>query len=245
MEGSPYRKFSISWKGAQFQGPNSGFLLAGTWSVPFSGTRGSGSYLEAGGNDTGVFFPNSLPLISRFRHRSRGITCALKSTGVAHSQQAPFRQDPFPLVLLAWLLLSSGYDEAGILILSCVQAGENRRDDAGNGLFKVFVFSGNTLFLLILYSEPSRMTDGFDLVLGSSSIGTRVHSRHRVGNEVCESMDSSSSSLELTAKIGELRNATAGEALPPPGGDRLSPVGSSIDNRSRGGCKLEKEVSSF
>ena len=107
MEGSPYRKFSISWKGARFQGPNSGFLLAGTWSVPLSGTRGSGSYLEAGGNDTGVFFPNSLPLISWFCHRSRGITCALESTGVAHSQQAPLRQDPVPLILLSWVPLKA------------------------------------------------------------------------------------------------------------------------------------------
>ena len=47
------------------------------------------------------FFPNNLPLISRFRHQIRRITCALKSTGVAHSQQAPLRQDPVPLVLLA------------------------------------------------------------------------------------------------------------------------------------------------
>ena len=38
-------------------------------------------------------------------------------------------------------------------------------------------------------------------------------------------MDSSSSSLDLTAEIEELRNATAGEALPPSGGDRLLPVG--------------------
>ncbi|KAH0871925.1 hypothetical protein HID58_069287 [Brassica napus] len=37
-------------------------------------------------------------------------------------------------------------------------------------------------------------------------------------------MDSSSSSLDLTAEIEELRNATAGEALPPMGGDRLLPV---------------------
>ncbi|KAG5392731.1 hypothetical protein IGI04_022694 [Brassica rapa subsp. trilocularis] len=103
MEGSPYQKFSISWKGTRFQGPNSGFLLAGTWSVPLSGTRGSGSCLEAGGNDTGVFFPNSLPLISRFCHQSQGITCALKSTGVAHSQHAPLRQDPDPLILLSWV----------------------------------------------------------------------------------------------------------------------------------------------
>ncbi|CAG7875802.1 unnamed protein product, partial [Brassica rapa] len=48
-----YRKFSISWTGAWFQGPNSGFLLTGTWSVPLSGTRGSGSCLEVGGNNTG------------------------------------------------------------------------------------------------------------------------------------------------------------------------------------------------
>ncbi|KAH0866875.1 LOW QUALITY PROTEIN: hypothetical protein HID58_073897 [Brassica napus] len=42
---------------------------------------------------------------------------------------------------------------------------------------------------------------------------------------VCESMDSSESSLDLTAKIEELRNATVGEAPPSPGGDRFSPVG--------------------
>ncbi|KAF2597700.1 hypothetical protein F2Q68_00010254 [Brassica cretica] len=110
----------MSLYGARFQGPNSGFLLAGTWSVLLSGTRGSGSCLEDGGNDTGVFFPNSLPLISRFRHRSRGITCALKSTEVAHSQQASLRQDPVPLVLLAWVplkpeLILNPDDEAGAL----------------------------------------------------------------------------------------------------------------------------------
>ncbi|KAG2250132.1 hypothetical protein Bca52824_080268 [Brassica carinata] len=115
MEDFLCRKFSISWKGARFQGPNSGFLLAGT-GRSLSGTRGSGFYLEVGGNDTGVFFPNSLPLISRFRHRTRGITCALKSTGVAHSQQAPLGQDPVPLILLSWvplkpeLILNSGED---------------------------------------------------------------------------------------------------------------------------------------
>ncbi|KAF2557606.1 hypothetical protein F2Q68_00016882 [Brassica cretica] len=63
MEGSPCRKFSIFWKGSRFQGPNSGFLLAGTWSVPLSGTQGSGSCLEAGGNDTGAG-PRSIGLAS-------------------------------------------------------------------------------------------------------------------------------------------------------------------------------------
>ncbi|KAF3508769.1 hypothetical protein F2Q69_00006818 [Brassica cretica] len=41
----------------------------------------------------------SLPLIARFRHRTRGITCALKSTGVAHSQQASPRQNIAPVIL--------------------------------------------------------------------------------------------------------------------------------------------------
>ncbi|KAF3538961.1 hypothetical protein F2Q69_00021935 [Brassica cretica] len=122
MEGFPCRKFSIFWKGARFQGPSSGFLLAGTWSVPLSGTRGSGSCLEARGNDSGEFFPNSLPLISRFRHESRGITCELKSTGVAHSQQAPLRQDPVPLILLSWvplkpeLTLNLGEDRSLVVV---------------------------------------------------------------------------------------------------------------------------------
>ncbi|RID62862.1 hypothetical protein BRARA_E01904 [Brassica rapa] len=33
------------------------------------------------------------------------MTCALKSNGVAHSQQAPLRQDPVPLILLSWVPL--------------------------------------------------------------------------------------------------------------------------------------------
>ncbi|KAF3586276.1 hypothetical protein F2Q69_00029722 [Brassica cretica] len=53
MEGSPYRKSFISWKGGRSLGLVPGFLLAGTWSVPLSGTRGPGSCPEAGGNDTG------------------------------------------------------------------------------------------------------------------------------------------------------------------------------------------------
>ncbi|KAF3527965.1 hypothetical protein DY000_02043282 [Brassica cretica] len=61
MEGSPCRKSSISWKGDRSLGPIPGFLLAGTWSVSLSGTRGPGSCLETGGNDTGIFFSNSSP----------------------------------------------------------------------------------------------------------------------------------------------------------------------------------------
>uniref|UniRef100_M4FH79 Uncharacterized protein n=1 Tax=Brassica campestris TaxID=3711 RepID=M4FH79_BRACM len=101
MEGSPNQKSSISRKRGRSLGLVPGFLLAGTWSVPVSGTRWSGSCLEAGGNDTGGFFPNSLPLIARFRHRTRGITCALKSTGAGHSLLTRrFGNIQFPLLRL-------------------------------------------------------------------------------------------------------------------------------------------------
>ncbi|KAF2541160.1 hypothetical protein F2Q68_00030918 [Brassica cretica] len=120
MEGSPYRKSSISRKRGRSLG-----LVPGTGPrVPFNrdlersciGDPGSGSCLEAGGNDTGVFFPNILPIIARFRHRTRGITSALMSTGVAHSQQAPLRQDSASSVSLSWiplkpeLILNQGKD---------------------------------------------------------------------------------------------------------------------------------------
>uniref|UniRef100_M4EYE9 Uncharacterized protein n=1 Tax=Brassica campestris TaxID=3711 RepID=M4EYE9_BRACM len=47
-------------------------------------------------------------LISCFRHRNQGIACALKSTGVAHSHQAPLRQDSAPSVSLSWIPLKPG-----------------------------------------------------------------------------------------------------------------------------------------
>ncbi|KAF2584472.1 hypothetical protein F2Q70_00036154 [Brassica cretica] len=50
----PVNRMYVRMLVARFQGPSSGFLIAGTWSVPLSGTRGSGSCLEAGGNDTGA-----------------------------------------------------------------------------------------------------------------------------------------------------------------------------------------------
>ncbi|KAF3585211.1 hypothetical protein F2Q69_00029505 [Brassica cretica] len=49
-----------------------------------------------------------LPLIARFRHRTRGITCAVKSTGVAHSQQAFPREDIAPAILLSQVPLRPG-----------------------------------------------------------------------------------------------------------------------------------------
>ncbi|WZZ70116.1 hypothetical protein YC2023_081486 [Brassica napus] len=110
MEGSPYKKFSISrGKGAVLgTGPGiirsgePGFLLAGILGtgVPSSGDPEAGVLPGVWMNSIPeYFFPNSLPLIARFRHRTWGIAYSLKSTGVAHSQQASLRQDIAPVVL--------------------------------------------------------------------------------------------------------------------------------------------------
>ncbi|KAF3535063.1 hypothetical protein F2Q69_00022638 [Brassica cretica] len=68
MEGSPYRKFSFPRGMGAVLGTGPGELHSGEPGFLLAGTQ-------------------SLPLIARFRHRTRGITCALKSTGIAHSQQ--------------------------------------------------------------------------------------------------------------------------------------------------------------
>ncbi|KAF3586450.1 hypothetical protein F2Q69_00030187 [Brassica cretica] len=85
--GFPYRKFFFSRRNGVVPGTGPGILRS----------RDLG-YLRSG--DLSIF-PNSLPLSSRFRHQTQGITCALKSTGVAHSQQAFPRQDITPVILLS------------------------------------------------------------------------------------------------------------------------------------------------
>ncbi|KAF2559237.1 hypothetical protein F2Q68_00016376 [Brassica cretica] len=88
MEGFPYRKFFFSRRNGVVPGTGPRILRS----------RDLG-YLRSG--DLSIF-PNSLPLTSRFCHRTRGITCALKSTGVAHSQQAFPRQDITPAGATLW-----------------------------------------------------------------------------------------------------------------------------------------------
>ncbi|KAF3600365.1 hypothetical protein F2Q69_00035274 [Brassica cretica] len=206
------------FKGGRSLGLVSGFLLAETWSVPLTGTREPGSCPEAGGNDTGVFFPNILPLISRCRHQTRGITCEIKSTGVAHSQQAPLRQDSAPSCLEF-----SGDDEAGDSSRwrepkSSICAGTplGQRSNAGRVVLRV---------PLVPQIPRTRMKNEKGLDLGSSSTCTRVRSRDRVGNEARESMNSSESSLDLTTEIENLRVATFGDDPPSMGGDMLLPIG--------------------
>ncbi|KAF3542953.1 hypothetical protein DY000_02006589 [Brassica cretica] len=83
------------------QGSEPELLSTGTWRPV--------SCLEAGFlPEAWMIFPNQFPLISRFRPRIRGITCALKSTGDAHFQQASPGQDITLVILLSLVLLRSG-----------------------------------------------------------------------------------------------------------------------------------------
>ncbi|KAH0858936.1 hypothetical protein HID58_087197 [Brassica napus] len=98
MDGSPYRKFSFSQGKGVVPGTGHGILHSGESGCLLAGTQRPVSCLGSGEIQYLSICPNSLPLITRFRHRTRGITCALKSTGVAHSQQASLRQDIAPVM---------------------------------------------------------------------------------------------------------------------------------------------------
>ncbi|KAF3538181.1 hypothetical protein F2Q69_00022572 [Brassica cretica] len=89
-----------AWRGWSL-GPDPEYFLAETRASP-SGDPEAGVLPGVCRNSIPeYFFPNSLPFIARFRHRTRGITCALKSTGVAHSQQVFPRQDIALVILLS------------------------------------------------------------------------------------------------------------------------------------------------
>ncbi|KAH0926446.1 hypothetical protein HID58_018702 [Brassica napus] len=64
-----------------------------------------------------------------------------------------------------------------------------------------------------------------DFASGSSLIGVRVRSRCKIGDEVYESMNSSGSSLGLSAEIEEIKNAGMRETSPLPEGGGSLPVG--------------------
>ncbi|KAF3511890.1 hypothetical protein F2Q69_00006975 [Brassica cretica] len=99
MEGSPYQKFSFSrGKGAVSRfGPEElrswepGFLLAGT--------QRHVSCLGSGGIQYLSIFPQQFSPYCSILPSNSGITCALKSTGVVHSQQASLGQDIAPVIL--------------------------------------------------------------------------------------------------------------------------------------------------
>ncbi|KAH0903319.1 LOW QUALITY PROTEIN: hypothetical protein HID58_042822 [Brassica napus] len=90
-----------SGTGGAVPGTGPGVLRSGEPGCLLAGTQRSVSCL-------------GLPLIARFCHRTWGITCALKSTGVAHSQQASLRQDTAPVILRSRVpLRPEPYSEPG------------------------------------------------------------------------------------------------------------------------------------
>lgn len=69
------------------------------------------------------------------------------------------------------------------------------------------------------------MKDKSDSALGSSSIGSRVRSKNKVGVELRESMDSSDLSLDLTSEIESLNHAAIKGTSPAAEAERFPPVG--------------------
>ncbi|KAG5388807.1 hypothetical protein IGI04_030348 [Brassica rapa subsp. trilocularis] len=205
-----YGRFSLSdvfhfLEGSRVQGPSPGFPLVETRGTHLSGIRGSESCLEAGGKNTRIFSPTVCPLFLDFCRRSRGITCALKSTGSELILNLDKDRS---------LRVQSIYDSNFGYLPGNDKAGASSCDSRAS-LRQLSI-------LLSLYSGSLKMKSEPDLASGSSSIGVRVRSRRKIGDEVCESMNSSGSFLGLSAEIEEIKNAAMGETSPlPEGGGSL------------------------
>ncbi|KAH0906088.1 hypothetical protein HID58_037915 [Brassica napus] len=220
MEGSPYRNFSISWKGARFQGPNSGFLLAGTWSVPLSGTRGSGSYLEAGGNDTGApLRQDPVPLILLS-------WVPLKTELILNpDERVPIGEDRGFFMRFLELGKQQGdfgpkfWREKWKFLASL------SRDLYSRVVFPSTRVTSPSLSLTYRSFLPPvlEMRTESGLSPDSSSIGSRVRSS-RLRVAPTESLDSSDSSLDLTVKAKNPKAIVAKRASPA-GGSRYPLIG--------------------
>ncbi|KAH0893185.1 hypothetical protein HID58_055614, partial [Brassica napus] len=171
-----YRKFSFSRGKGAVPGTGPGILHSGESGCLLARTQKPVSCL-------------GLPLITRFPHRTRGITCALKSTGVAHSQQASLRQDIAPVTLRSRVPLRlEPHSEPGVPV----------RGEKGDGHDEASKFAPSRGVLSVARGDFPRP----DLALDSSSIGGRVRSKkQRSGAGPSESVDTSSSSLDLTAEV--------------------------------------------
>ncbi|KAF2552520.1 hypothetical protein F2Q68_00033868 [Brassica cretica] len=190
MEGSPYRKSSISWNGGRSLGLVPGFLLAGTWSIPLSGTRGPGSCPKSGGNDTG---------------------------------------DSAPSVSLSWVPLKPDLilnpEKTEVFNMHWNPLG--RRSNAGRVVLRVplvpRVPETGPFFPVLSVSE---MKAESGLSPDSSSIGSRVRSS-KVNDVVAPSvsMDSSDSSMDLTAEVEDPKAIVARNILPVVEGNRYPPIG--------------------
>ncbi|KAH0867437.1 LOW QUALITY PROTEIN: hypothetical protein HID58_074459, partial [Brassica napus] len=201
--GSPYQKSSISWKGGRSLGLVPGFVLAGNWSVPLSGTRGPGSSLVAGGNDTGFAPYCSISSSNSGNNMCTQVNRGLCSIGLsvlgstqagAHSEPRPF-QSPF-LLLQRFLAISTSQ----------------------------FGSSFHMPFLPTLSVSEMKAESG--LSPDSSSIGSRVGSS-KVKDAVAPSvsMDSSDSSMDLTAEVEDPKAIVARNVSPVAEGNRYPPIG--------------------
>ncbi|KAF3594121.1 hypothetical protein DY000_02021216 [Brassica cretica] len=200
-KGSPYRKSSISWNGGRSLGLVPGFLLAGTWSIPLSGTGGPGSCPKSGGNDTG----DSAPSVSL--------------------SWVPLKPDLILNPGKDWFLLiwpepnSSVLNFLEMTRLERVLVGENRSLQ-----YALESLGPEKPFLPILSVSEMKAESG--LSPDSSSIGSRVRSS-KVNDVVAPSvsMDSSDSSMDLTAEVEDPKAIVARNILPVVEGNRYPPIG--------------------
>ncbi|KAF3573121.1 hypothetical protein F2Q69_00059163 [Brassica cretica] len=213
MEVSPYRKSSISWKGGRSLGLVPWFLLAGTWSVPLSGTRGHGSCPEAGGNDTGV-----------------GL-CSI-SLAVLGSTQAGAHSEPRTEVFnIRWNPLGRRTNAGRVvlrvpLVPRVPETGkeEERIPNTSRFAFPYGFSFRRVPFLPTLFVSEMKAVSG--LSPDSSSIGSRVRSS-KVKDAVAPSvsMDSSDSSLDLTAEVEDPKAIVARNVSPVTEGNLYPPIG--------------------
>ncbi|KAF2556116.1 hypothetical protein F2Q68_00016164 [Brassica cretica] len=96
MEGSPYRNISISRRKGAVPWTGPGIFPSGDPGRLLAGTLKPVSCLGFGGIQYLCIFPQQFASYFSISSSNSGITCALKSTEVAHSKQAFPRQDIAP-----------------------------------------------------------------------------------------------------------------------------------------------------
>ncbi|KAF2558602.1 hypothetical protein F2Q68_00017415 [Brassica cretica] len=127
-----------------------------------------------------------LPLIARFRHQIRGITCALKSTEVAHPQQASLRQDITPVIPLSRVPLRPEQELwASDDVLETVEPG-------------ALMFPKEGLHLRKMNPEP--------LSLLSSLVGGCARPRHPLTDPFSSPVPSGGNVSKADSEAGDLAN---------------------------------------
>ncbi|KAF3596549.1 hypothetical protein DY000_02022285 [Brassica cretica] len=207
MEGFSLSEVFHFLEGSRVQGSSPEFPLMGTWGTHLPGIWGSESCLEAGKIIPGYFSKTVCPLFLGF---------------VIEVGEKPVHSSQPGLLILSRLPLGRTLFRGSSISQEMIRL-ELRR--VIHARFEEYREIQLLSILLSLYSGSHKMKSEPGFASGSSSIGIRVRSQRKIGDEVCELMNSSGSSLGLSAEIEEIKNAAMGETSPLPEGGGSSPVG--------------------